>query len=71
VLDQYRQLGNAVPVGLGEAVGRVLLAHICGERTSTRFPHFQYSRYRCTSHIEWSEKHSPNRRSAQPSLWSA
>jgi DNA (cytosine-5)-methyltransferase 1 len=29
--DQYRQIGNAVPVGLGEAVGRAILRHMAGE----------------------------------------
>lgn len=48
VTDQYKQLGNAVPVKLGEAIGRAILAHHNGitEDPPADFP---YSRYRGTS----------------------
>ena len=50
--DQYRQIGNAVPVGLGEAVGRAILAHIAGrdEKPPLGFP---FSRYKGTDDITW------------------
>ena len=50
--DQYRQIGNAVPVGLGEAVGRAILAHMNGkdERPPANFP---FSRYKNTDEISW------------------
>lgn len=46
--QQYKQVGNAVPLGLGEAIGRAIVAHSRGELRST-YPDFQYSRYRETS----------------------
>lgn len=50
--DQYRQIGNAVPVGLGEAVGRAILAHMRGrvELPPSRFP---FSRYKDTDDVSW------------------
>lgn len=53
--DRYKQIGNAVPVGLGEAVGRAILAHIAGktEIPPTGFP---FSRYKGTDEITWEAK---------------
>ncbi|MBS0212139.1 MAG: DNA cytosine methyltransferase [Proteobacteria bacterium] len=52
LLDRYRQIGNAVPVGLGEAVGRSIMERIAG--CAGRVPEgFAYSRYRGTSHLDW------------------
>lgn len=50
--DQYKQIGNAVPVGLGEAVGRSILAHMRGKPL---FPpkDFPFSRYKGTSEVNW------------------
>ena len=50
--DRYKQIGNAVPVGLGEAVGRSILNHIAGkdERPPAGFP---FSRYKETDEISW------------------
>jgi DNA (cytosine-5)-methyltransferase 1 len=50
--DQYRQIGNAVPVGLGEAVGRAILSHMNGriEKPPLGFP---FSRYKGTADIVW------------------
>jgi len=50
--DQYKQIGNAVPVGLGEAVGKAILAHMSGvqARPPTGFP---FSRYKGTDEISW------------------
>jgi DNA (cytosine-5)-methyltransferase 1 len=50
--DQYKQIGNAVPVGLGEAVGRAILAHMAGreERPPADFP---FSRYKGTDEVSW------------------
>lgn len=50
--DQYKQIGNAVPVGLGEAVGRSILAHMKGKPL---FPpkDFPFSRYKGTSEVNW------------------
>ena len=51
-IDQYRQIGNAVPVGLGEAIGCALKDHHKGI-TKKKLPDFPYSRYKCTSDVEW------------------
>lgn len=50
--DRYKQIGNAVPVGLGLAVGRVILAHIAGNapRPPDNFP---FSRYKHTDEVSW------------------
>ena len=52
VTDQYKQIGNAVPVGLGEAVGKAILAHMShkDERPPVGFP---FSRYKGTDEISW------------------
>ena len=53
--DQYRQIGNAVPVGLGEAIGRAILRHMAGE--SAQPPsNFQYSRYKGTDEVAWEKQ---------------
>lgn len=50
--DQYRQIGNAVPVGLGEAVGKAIRAHMAGN--DARPPvGFTYSRYKDTDEVSW------------------
>ena len=54
ISDQYRQIGNAVPVKLGEAIGKAVLAHMAGEKP-TVFKGFKYSRYKRTSDVEWLE----------------
>lgn len=52
IIDQYRQIGNAVPVGLGVAIGKEIINHYKG-RTNRNFQGFPYSRYKRTSNIEW------------------
>jgi len=52
ITDQYKQIGNAVPVGLGEAVGRAILSHMTG--SSAAVPEgFPYSRYKGTDETSW------------------
>lgn len=53
ISDQYRQLGNAVPVSLGEAIGRAILDDMQG-KTSSEMEGFPYSRYKRTNHRNWS-----------------
>lgn len=50
--DQYRQVGNAVPVSLGEAAGRTIVGHIRGKPV-VLYPGFRYSRYKGTDHKSW------------------
>jgi DNA (cytosine-5)-methyltransferase 1 len=52
LVDQYRQIGNAVPVGLGEAVGRCIIDHLSGKLISPPAG-FPYSRYRDNDHQSW------------------
>lgn len=56
LLDQYKQVGNAVPAGLGEAIGRLILNHMQGNPTKI-YDNFSYSRYKETDHKTWITKH--------------
>ena len=51
--DQYRQIGNAVPVALGRAIGRAILDDMAGVAADGRFEGFPYSRYVRTSDRTW------------------
>jgi DNA (cytosine-5)-methyltransferase 1 len=52
LIQQYKQLGNAVPVGLGAAIGRLIRAN--DEGVSLPIPDgFRFSRYRNTSDRDW------------------
>lgn len=55
IVDQYKQIGNAVPVGLGEAIGRTILAHVAG-KDEVPPKNFPFSRYKNTSDISWLTK---------------
>lgn len=48
ILEQYKQLGNAVPVKLAEAIGRTILNDINGHIDLTNNT-FKYSKYKYTS----------------------
>jgi len=52
LLDQYRQVGNAVPCSLGRAIARMLLTYLRGEHP-TIYPDFPYSRYHNTDDVSW------------------
>lgn len=52
LLEQYKQIGNAVPASLGLAIGKLVLRLLLREPIET-IPGFKYSRYRHTSDIEW------------------
>lgn len=52
LLDQYKQIGNAVPVGLGFAIGKTIINHI--NRMKTDIPEgFEFSRYKNTADKIW------------------
>lgn len=53
ITDQYKQIGNAVPVGLGRAVGKAILDHINGITPKNNLLGFPYSRYKNTDDISW------------------
>lgn len=53
LLDRYRQIGNAVPVSLGEALGRHIKSALEGKQIINSIQDFNFSRYRGTSHEHW------------------
>jgi DNA (cytosine-5)-methyltransferase 1 len=55
MIDQYRQIGNAVPIALGEAIAKTILAHMAGEKPTEIFG-FPYSRYKYTDDISWEQQ---------------
>jgi DNA (cytosine-5)-methyltransferase 1 len=63
--DQYRQIGNAVPVGLGEAVGRCIIDHMAGRAVLPPVG-FPFSRYRGNDHQSWEARVSAALESGQP-----
>ncbi|WP_343704061.1 DNA cytosine methyltransferase [Chitinophaga sp.] len=52
IIDQYKQIGNAVPVGLGKAIGKEIMDHHKGVEKKV-IDGFPYSRYKKTSDKEW------------------
>jgi DNA (cytosine-5)-methyltransferase 1 len=52
LVDRYRQVGNAVPMSLGYALGRLLVQSIRNELPKDT-PDFRHSRYAMTDHIAW------------------
>lgn len=54
LVQQYKQVGNAVPRSLGVAIGTLAQALLNGAKPETLLD-FPYSRYRRTSHTEWEE----------------
>jgi DNA (cytosine-5)-methyltransferase 1 len=52
VIQQYKQIGNAVPLSLGRAIGNVLLANDRGIELPIP-PGFRFSRYRNTSDLDF------------------
>ncbi len=55
IVQQYKQIGNAVPVSVGKAIGIEILNHIA-DKKSANFVGFSYSRYKATSDIDFIEK---------------
>lgn len=52
ILEQYKQIGNAVPVKLGEAIAKTIIADINGE-TLPQYAGFKFSRYKNTNDTAW------------------
>jgi DNA (cytosine-5)-methyltransferase 1 len=54
LIAQYKQVGNAVPVGFGEQIGKCLIDHLNKVKyEKDEFLGFKYSRYKLTNDIEW------------------
>lgn len=54
LINQYKQIGNAVPVSVGEAIGRTIINHHSG-KIFNLLEGFKYSRYLKTSEKEFKE----------------
>ncbi len=52
LIEQYKQVGNAVPASLGRAIG-VLIFKLLHEESIQASLNFSYSRYKNTSDTEW------------------
>ncbi len=65
IIEQYRQLGNAVPTGLGRAIGNLILKLMNKEKVY-KIKDFPYSRYKNTNRQEWQEEYQ---QSLIPSLF--
>lgn len=52
LIDQYRQVGNAVPCSLGQAIGR-MISELCSGKAIRPIVGFPYSRYCLTDDITW------------------
>lgn len=52
LVQQYKQIGNAVPHSLGKALGQLLINCIREEQV-VNIPRFKYSRYKHTCENEW------------------
>lgn len=57
VLQKYKQIGNAVPIGLGHAVGKLLIEILSKKiNNSESIEGFNYSRYKNTDHNSWKKQ---------------
>jgi DNA (cytosine-5)-methyltransferase 1 len=52
LIQQYKQIGNAVPVSLGYAVGNMIKKLLLGVEV-IQYQDFKYSRYKQTTDLEW------------------
>lgn len=54
--DQYKQIGNAVPIKLGIAIAQTIISDMNGSRCKNddKFLSFPYSRYKNTNDSNWS-----------------
>lgn len=59
LVQQYKQIGNAVPLGLGEAIGKLVLKLI-QEKPIKSFNGFKYSRYKNTDDQSWKKLFDKN-----------
>ncbi|MDM8348206.1 DNA cytosine methyltransferase [Pseudomonas sp. sp1636] len=64
LIQQYKQVGNAVPVSLGYAVGR-LIKDLLEGRTKETPENFRFSRYQATSDRDWIQAFEQQKRKLQ------
>ena len=72
-IQQYKQIGNAIPISVGKAIGKELLNHYLGKKAKD-FSGFKYSRYKNTSEMnfvkEFEKKNKKSERNSQLTLFS-
>ncbi len=66
LLEQYKQVGNAVPASLGFAIGQLIQRLLSAESVQT-IPGFSYSRYRDTNDGAWMANFHDVSTNAKPS----
>ncbi len=55
ILEQYKQIGNAVPIKLGEAIANTIIDHMNGKQSKTPTG-FRFSRYKNTDEKTWEKE---------------
>lgn len=55
ILEQYKQIGNAVPIKLGEAIAKAIISDMKGE-VQAPIDGFPFSRYKNTNDILWKKE---------------
>jgi len=55
IIQRYKQIGNAVPIGLGYAVGKTIIQLLSGNRPKNEYINFPYSRYKSTNDKQWQD----------------
>lgn len=55
LIDQYKQIGNAVPIALGTAIAKAIINHMNNVKPQ-EFSGFRYSRYKSTDDISWEKE---------------
>jgi DNA (cytosine-5)-methyltransferase 1 len=64
VINQYKQIGNAVPFGLGLALGNLIVRDASGKKPIHPPIGFQFSRYRNTDDRSWIREFTDKSKSA-------
>jgi len=52
ILEQYKQIGNAVPIALGEAIAKTIIDHMNGKKAKIPTG-YKFSRYSNTDDVSW------------------
>jgi DNA (cytosine-5)-methyltransferase 1 len=68
LIQQYKQIGNAVPLSLGYAAGTLIKNLLESDAALPLFSNFKYSRYKNTSDTEWKAEFKEKINNIQPSL---
>jgi len=52
LVNKYKQIGNAVPCGLGQAIAKTIINY---EKNTNKKPpeNFKFSRYKYTTELDW------------------